>query len=67
MTCTFTDEQGFGKAGNDGARTMGFWQNKNGQGIIKGEAPTGPCPSGTWLRQFHPFSDLPAGFEEVVR
>jgi hypothetical protein len=37
---------------------MGFWQNKNGQGIIAGQAKTGTCPSATWLRQFHPFSDL---------
>lgn len=43
-----------------GALTMGFWQNKNGQGIIKGEALTGVCPSATWLRQFAPFQDLNA-------
>jgi hypothetical protein len=43
---------------NTGALTMGFWQNKNGQGIISGQAKTGTCPSATWLRQFHPFSDL---------
>jgi hypothetical protein len=41
-----------------GALTMGFWQNKNGQGIISGQAKTGVCPSGTWLRQFAPFQDL---------
>ncbi|HWG08362.1 MAG TPA: hypothetical protein VN672_05080 [Solirubrobacteraceae bacterium] len=45
---------------NTGALTMGFWQNKNGQGIIGGQAKSGTCPSATWLRQFHPFSDLPA-------
>jgi hypothetical protein len=45
---------------NTGALTMGFWQNKNGQGIITGQAKTGTCPSATWLRQFHPFSDLSA-------
>jgi hypothetical protein len=50
-----------------GALTMGFWQNKNGQGIITGGAytPTGSpsvkvCNSGTWLRQFKPFQDLSA-------
>jgi hypothetical protein len=41
-----------------GALTMGFWQNKNGQGIITGQAKTGVCPSGTWLRGFAPFQDL---------
>jgi hypothetical protein len=45
---------------NTGALTMGFWQNKNGQGIISGQAKTGTCASATWLRQFHPFSDLGA-------
>jgi hypothetical protein len=40
---------------------MGFWQNKNGQGIITGGAAlNNVCKSGTWLRQFHPFSDLGA-------
>jgi hypothetical protein len=43
-----------------GALTMGYWQNKNGQGIISGQAKTGVCPSGTWLRQFAPFQDLSA-------
>jgi hypothetical protein len=37
---------------------MGFWQNKNGQGIISGQAKTGVCASGTWLRQYPPFQDL---------
>ncbi len=44
-----------------GALTMGFWQNKNGQGIITGGAYTGSgkvCNSGTSLRQFAPFQDL---------
>jgi hypothetical protein len=45
---------------NTGALTMGFWQNKNGQGIISGQAKTGTCASTAWLRQFHPFSDLAA-------
>jgi hypothetical protein len=44
-----------------GALTMGFWQNKNGQGIISSGASTsGVCNSGTWLRQFNPFQDLSA-------
>jgi hypothetical protein len=42
----------------NGALTMGFWQNKNGQGIITGQAASGVCPSGTWLRQYAPFQDL---------
>jgi hypothetical protein len=44
-----------------GALTMGFWQNKNGQGYITGGASTGGvCNSGTWLRQYAPFQDLSA-------
>ena len=45
-----------------GALTMGFWQNKNGQGIIKAGASTtaGVCNSGTWLRLYAPFQDLSA-------
>jgi hypothetical protein len=42
-----------------GGLTMGFWQNKNGQGIITGGKTTsGVCNSGTWLRQYAPFQDL---------
>ena len=42
-----------------GALTMGFWQNKNGQGIITSGTSAGPvCNSGTWLRQYAPFQDL---------
>jgi hypothetical protein len=42
-----------------GALTIGFWQNKNGQGILKAGASTaGVCNSGTWLRQYAPFQDL---------
>jgi hypothetical protein len=42
-----------------GARTMGFWQNKNGQGIIKGGGSTGGvCNAATWLRTLNPFKDL---------
>jgi hypothetical protein len=37
---------------------MGFWQNKNGQGIVKGQSPTGVCPSTAWLRQYPPFQTL---------
>jgi hypothetical protein len=43
-----------------GALTMGFWQNKNGQAIITGQAKLGVCPSGTWLRLDAPFQDLSA-------
>jgi hypothetical protein len=44
-----------------GALTMGFWQNKNGQGIISGGNSTGGVAnSATWLRQFAPFQDLSA-------
>jgi hypothetical protein len=44
-----------------GALTMGFWQNKNGQGIITGGASTGGvCNSATWLRTYAPFQDLSA-------
>lgn len=44
-----------------GAKTIGFWQNKNGQGIITGGSSTaGVCNSATWLRQYAPFQDLSA-------
>ncbi len=43
-----------------GGLTMGFWQNKNGQGIVAGQAKTGTCPSAAWLRQYAPFQDLSA-------
>ena len=40
---------------------MGFWQNRNGQNIIKSGASTGGvCNSGTWLRQYPPYQDLSA-------
>jgi hypothetical protein len=46
---------------NSGALTMGFWQNNNGQTIIKNGASTGGvCNVGTWLRGFAPFQDLSA-------
>jgi hypothetical protein len=41
-----------------GGLTIGFWQNKNGQAIITGQAKTGICPSTTWLRAYAPFQDL---------
>jgi hypothetical protein len=44
-----------------GALTIGFWQNKNGQGIItRGASTASVCNSGTWLRGFNPFMDLSA-------
>jgi hypothetical protein len=43
-----------------GALTIGYWQNKNGQGIITGQAKTGVCGSGTYLRTYAPFQDLSA-------
>ncbi len=44
-----------------GALTIGFWQNKNGQGIITASGPaTGTCKLTTWLRQFAPYQDLSA-------
>ena len=58
VTCTFTNTR---VAAKTGALTMGFWQNKNGQGIITGGASTsGVCNSGTYLRTFAPFQDLSA-------
>jgi hypothetical protein len=44
-----------------GALTMGFWQNKNGQSILSGDASSGGvCKATTWLRQYAPFQDLSA-------
>lgn len=40
-----------------GALTMGYWQNKNGQGIISGANQT---TLGNYLRMYHPFSDAPS-------
>jgi hypothetical protein len=40
-----------------GALTMGFWQNKNGQGII---SAANQSKLSTWLKTYHPFSDAPA-------
>jgi hypothetical protein len=44
-----------------GALTIGFWSNKNGQGVITGGTSTGTvCNVGTYLRTFAPFQDLSA-------
>jgi hypothetical protein len=44
---------------NTGAVGMGYWKNKNGQGLIAAGASTSAvCNSGTWLRQYSPFQDL---------
>jgi hypothetical protein len=70
-TATFTadDSGATGSAGQSvtvcgpldtGARTIGFWSNKNGQGVITGQAKSGTCPAATWLRQYAPFQDLSA-------
>lgn len=40
-----------------GALTMGYWQNKNGQGIINA---ANPAALGNYLRGYHPFSDAPS-------
>jgi hypothetical protein len=58
VTCTVTNRL---KGIASGAHTIGFWQNKNGQGIIKaGPSSNGTCGSATWLRTFAPFQDLAA-------
>jgi hypothetical protein len=44
-----------------GARTIGFWQNKNGQDIITSSpVANGVCALTTWLRGYAPFTDLRA-------
>jgi hypothetical protein len=44
-----------------GALTIGFWQNKNGQGLITGASSTGTvCNLTPFLRAYAPFPDLPA-------
>jgi hypothetical protein len=40
-----------------GALTMGFWQNKNGQAIIKA---ANQASLSAWLKTYHPFSDAPS-------
>lgn len=43
------------------ARTIGFWQNKNGQAIIKASGPSsGVCSLTSALRGYAPFQDLGA-------
>jgi hypothetical protein len=71
-TAAFVDPDNLYFTGNDsttahicgplvGGLTMGFWQNNNGQRIIKNGGSTyGVCNSGTWLRTFNPFKDLSA-------
>jgi len=44
-----------------GAHTIGFWQNKNGQGKIKGagnDSETGNCTVYEFLAGFAPFADI---------
>jgi hypothetical protein len=49
------------KVANTGALTMGFWQNKNGQGIITSYcAPVGHTSLCAFLRGYAPFQDLSA-------
>jgi hypothetical protein len=43
-----------------GAKTIGFWQNKNGQAIIGSFSGTNCQALKTWLTQFNPFKDLTA-------
>jgi hypothetical protein len=46
---------------NSGAHTMGYWQNKNGQGQIKGagnDSETGNCKVYETLAKLAPFGDI---------
>jgi hypothetical protein len=43
-----------------GGLTMGFWQNKNGQGIISSYSGTDCQLLAAWLKGFNPFKDLTA-------
>src|SRR5206468_4873318 len=43
-----------------GALTMGYWQNKNGQGIIGSYSGTNCQSLKTWLNTYSPFADLTA-------
>jgi hypothetical protein len=46
--------------GRSGALTMGFWQNKNGQGVIKNYCGgTSGTTLGAYLRGFNPFAAAP--------
>jgi hypothetical protein len=65
FTTNDTETQGSDDAevtvcGHSGALTMGFWQNKNGQGIVLNYSGTNCQALATWLKGFHPFSDLTA-------
>src|SRR6266498_1525570 len=68
VTCTATDGAGLKASCSfnvnvyacNGALTIGFWQNKNGQAIITRQAATGVWPAGTRRRQYAPFQDLSA-------
>jgi hypothetical protein len=51
-TASFTNT----KPQTNGALTMGFWQNKNGQGIIKGASQSALA---TFLTGYAPFADYP--------
>jgi hypothetical protein len=56
VTCTFTNSK---LPANTGAKTIGFWQNKNGQGIITSYcAGTSGTSLYTFLRRYAPFQDL---------
>ncbi len=49
-----------GPVGGEG--TMGFWQNKNGQALIKGSTlNVGECALTDYLRAYNPFGDLSDG------
>jgi hypothetical protein len=43
-----------------GAKTIGFWQNKNGQAIIGSYSGTNCQALRTWLTTYNPFKDLTA-------
>ena len=46
-----------------GAKTIGFWQNKNGEGIIKSYcAGTSGTTLRTFLMTYNPFKDLTGTF-----
>src|SRR5262249_6582484 len=54
ITQTGQSSQDTVKVCGPGALTMGFWKNPNGQGLI---GAANPSLLGTWLQQFHPFTD----------
>jgi hypothetical protein len=55
VTCTFTNTR---QPLKTGAKTIGFWQNKNGQNIIGSYGGANCQPLRAWLTQFNPFQDL---------